>query len=347
MSEATPSPFDSDALRLMLEHCGCELVTDPHGPQAETGAADGDDSAGFVSAVPALGVLQVQGDDMNTFLQGQLTNDIDKLLNGQAQWTGFCSPKGRLLATFLAARQDDTIWLLLNREIAGAIAKRLSMYVMRAKVTVKDVSADMLALGVVGDAGATALSSTAPGISQPMQATGNPLTISLPAVSMRDQLMPRFIVLCTQDQIAATFASLAAAVAISGIARVSAPIQESFVPQMINFELIGGVDFEKGCFTGQEVVARSQHLGKMNRRMYLANTDSTPAPGDDVLDGQGKATGTVVASAPAAPVGVDAQSVVLFETRVDAEQLQINGEPLTAMPLPYEIPKPTPFKRPV
>jgi folate-binding protein YgfZ len=343
----------------MLEQCGCKLVSDPHGPQAEPDSPGGDDSNGFISPVPALGVLQVQGEEMNSFLQGQLTNDIDKLEDGHAQWTGFCSPKGRLLATFLAVREGDTIWLLLNRELAAPIAKRLSMYVMRAKVTVKDNSASTLVFGITGDAGASALGSAGLIAAQSMQAAGNPLTIGLPPVTVSDKSMPRFLVLCGQDQISATFSSLTgdlpqrssqhwrATEVISGIARVSAPIQESFVPQMINFELIGGVDFEKGCFTGQEVVARSQHLGKMNRRMYLANTSSTPAPGDDVLDGQGKATGTVVASAPAAAVGVDAQSVVLFESRTDAEQLEVNGEPLTAMPLPYEIPVPTPFKRPV
>lgn len=358
MTDSEPSPFDTDALSAMLERCACKLVPDAHGPQAEPVQTVGGNADGFVSAIASLGVIKVQGVDKDSFLQGQLTNDIEQLKSGDAQWTGLCSPKGRLLATFLAVRDKDTIWLLVSRELAAAIAKRLAMYVLRAKVTVSDESSVMLAIGVAGSAGINAMDEAGCSRPDPMHADSAPLSIGQPPVIINDQLSPRFIVLCQDDEIAPTWKALSATLpvresaywrateVISGIARVSAPIQESFVPQMINFELVGGVNFEKGCYTGQEVVARSQYLGKMKRRMFLASTSVTPAPGDDVLDDQGKATGTVVASGPGRAVGVDAESVVLFETRVDADKFQIDGQPLSPMNLPYDIPEPSPFKRP-
>lgn len=365
VAPATDNPDQS--LQAMLSVTGCTLERDSHGPQAcppaaDTGQTDiSDSSAPCLSAVPAIGVIDVSGPEAAGFLQGQLTNDTEKLADNTCQWSGLCTPKGRLLATFLVCRSGDSFRLLIHRDLASAISRRLSMYVLRARVKVVDQSARVLALGLRGvDPGGLTISPTLPNPAPMTRSGESPVVIGLPAVQVAGQSVQRAVVLCDDMSLQATWSALSDALPVrhsswwratevlSGIAQVSPLIQEAFVPQMVNFELIGGVSFDKGCYTGQEVVARSQYLGKMKRRMFLASVSSEPVPGDEVTDANGQQAGTVVASAPGMSAGIDAQSVVLFEARVDHDgPLQISGAMADPLSLPYDIPEPTPFVRPV
>ena len=360
-SQPAPDQADSDStLASLLAATQSLLSRDEHGPQANPNSPQESSPAGdgFMTAVPAIGMLRVEGQDTVSFLQGQLTNDIELLQDGDSQWSGLCSPKGRLLATFLVCRQGDAFWMLLHRDLAAPIAKRLAMYVLRAKVKVSDVSGQWLAMGL-----AAAVPADVQGVQWPasMKTAGeDPIAIGMPDINIGDKPVARCLLMVSESRVEQTWQALKdqlpprpsawwrATEVVSGIAQVSPNIQEAFVPQMVNFELVGGVNFEKGCYTGQEVVARSQYLGKMKRRMFLASAPVAPEPGADVVDGADSKVGTVVSSGPGLAVGIDAESVFLFESRVDnGGSLQVAGDNVAPLDLPYQIPEPTPFVRPV
>jgi tRNA-modifying protein YgfZ len=308
------------------------------------------------SAVPLdeLGVIAVRGADAVAFLHTQLTNDVEHLAAGHLILAGYCSPKGRLLALFDCWRIADTVYLQLPREILPAVQKRLAMFVLRAKAQLEDVSGQVLCLALIGPGAAAALASagfTAPAAGQ-SHAAGSVLVARLrdaPAVA------ERFMVLAPaadMDTLGTSLRALNAAPAAAwwwsqidaGIANVFAATQERFVPQMINLEVIGGVNFKKGCYPGQEVVARSQYLGKLRRRMAIAHVDGETHAGANIfVRGTAEAVGTVVMAASAPQGGMD----LLFEAPVDrtaGPALLANaadGPRLDVRALPYTLFDPT------
>lgn len=305
-----------------------------------------------LAPLPELGVVCVSGPDAVSFLQSQLTNDVSRLTPGQVQLSGYCTPKGRLLATFHQWRTDEGVFMRMPLEIIGSIVKRLSMFVLRAKAKVSDVSDGWATYGLLGES--TEVLHEA-GLSSP-DAPWASTTVGSVRV---DRLLP------TPDGVARYLLTLPrdSQLPVSGeIARVSssrwwlseidaavptifAATQEKFVPQMINFEVLGGVDFKKGCYPGQEIVARSQYLGKLKRRMNIAQVDATDVqPAADVYhSGATQPIGTVVMAA-ASPEG---GSALLFEAPIDRLESgslhlrSIDGPPLTVRPLPYALFDPT------
>ena len=243
-------------------------------------------------------LLAITGDDAAAFLQGQLTNDVLALSPGQAQWTGWCSPKGRLLASLLLARRADGYLAMLPAELAPAVAKRLSMFVLRSRVKIQDVSAAHARVGVIGPGSAAAVRELA----------GDARLVLPMAKDLHVVIAP-----VDDSRLAALRASARAgrredwalALIRAGIPTVLAATQEEFVPQMANFDLIGGVSFRKGCYTGQEIVARTQYRGILKKRMALAHVEgATPTPGQSVYSPAfgDQSAGTVV-NAAAAPEG--------------------------------------------
>ena len=248
--------------------------------------------------LPDNALIAITGDDAATFLQGQLTNDVLALAPGQAQWTGWCSPKGRLIASLLLARRADGYLAMLPAELAPAIAKRLSMYVLRSKVKIADVSAGHVRLGVAGAGAADAVKALAGG-ERLVLPIGTDLYVVIAATNdpaleaLRKATRP------------APANDWTLALIRAGIPTVVAATQDEFVPQMANFDLIGGVSFRKGCYTGQEIVARTQYRGILKKRMALAHVEgATPTPGQSVYSPTfGDQTAGVVVNAAAAPEG--------------------------------------------
>ncbi|MGB7302777.1 MAG: folate-binding protein [Burkholderiaceae bacterium] len=361
----TDNTDNNNYLAPLLAACQNRLSVDPHGPQATPLSADPAPwSPDYLAAVPALSLIRVHGPDAAIFLQGQLTNDVEHLAQGQCQWSGLCSPKGRLLASFLVIRetnQADAYQLLISRELAASTSKRLTMYVLRAKAKVEDLSNGHLLIGVQGASAAASLEKA--GLQPPdilFTSGSSRIVIRLEDVVISGATAPRYLVAAGVDLLAETWNQLSeslvqrpsswwrASEIISGVAHITPAIREAFVPQMINYEIIGGVDFDKGCYTGQEVVARSQYLGKMKRRMFLATSTAVPGPGDEVTDENARSIGTVVASGPSEAVAANDTSVVLFESQVEhGSSAMTGGMPLAVIGLPYEIPEPKPFVRPV
>jgi tRNA-modifying protein YgfZ len=229
------------------------------------------------------GVIKVSGDDATTFLQAQLTNDITKLDDGHAQWNGWCSPKGRLLVVFLIVREDANFLLLLPKSLQSAIQKRLGMFVLRAKVKIEDVSATLQRLGLVW------INAAPTNIIENMPQT--PMTSQLSGLGRIVRISDRRALILgdtetlhqTWSQLKTNFpltgaASWDLAAIGEGVIEITPETQDAYVPQMANFELIGGVNFKKGCYPGQEIVARTQYRGILKRRMVRASFGASSAP---------------------------------------------------------------------
>lgn len=238
-------------------------------------------------------LVAIRGEDRDSFLQGQLTNDIRELSHTHSQLSGHCSPKGRMLANFRVLRRNDSILLQLPDDKLEEILKRLRMFVLRSKVEITDTSDGLIRIGIAGDCAAALLAPTIPELPKrdnDMVHSGELTTIRMAGST------PRFEIIGPLEPIKALWQTLSANARIAdgdlwalldiraGIPTVYAATTDAFVPQMVNMQLIDGVSFTKGCYTGQEVVARMKYLGKLKRRMYLAGveTDTAPQPGDEL-----------------------------------------------------------------
>lgn len=303
-----------------------------------------------VADLSQLGVIAFRGDDAATFLQSQLTNDVRSLHADSAQWNGYCSPKGRLLGNFLMWRQADDYCLQLAGDILPSVQKRLTMFIMRAKVQARDASDDSVRLVVAGKQAAAAVNAAMGAI--PEAAMRSVTVEAGQVVRVGDD---KFVLSIAPERAAAVWQILRASATPvgapvwdwlrlnAGIPMIVSATQEQFVPQMVNFEAIGGVSFQKGCYPGQEIVARSQYLGKLKRRMFLGHVDAEAAPGDALYsaDIEGQSTGTVVNAAPAPSGGFDVLVVAQVES-ANTQTLHLkaaDGAALTLKPLPYALPE--------
>jgi len=304
----------------------------------------------IVADLSQLGVIAFHGDDTVPFLQGQLTNDLRSLLADSAQWNGYCSPKGRLLGNFLVWRQGADYCLQLSGDILPGLLKRLSMFILRAKVQGRDASDESVRLVVAGKQ-ALALVAAAMG-AVPESAMHSVVTEAGQVIRVGDD---KFVLSIAPERAPVVWQALRQSATPvgapvwdwlrlnAGIPMIVAATQEQFVPQMVNLEIIGGVSFQKGCYPGQEIVARSQYLGKLKRRMFLAHVDAAAAPGDNLYsaDIEGQATGTVVNAAPSPAGGFDVLAVAQVES-ANTQTLHLkaaDGAALSLKPLPYALPE--------
>ena len=288
-----------------------------------------------VTPLPHLGVIRVHGDDTANFLQGQLTQDFLLLRSDEARLAAYCTAKGRMVASFVAIKRSPAeVWLVCSKDLLAQTMRRLSMFVLRAKVRVEDASETFLLRGLLGNAvpGAAAPWSRSdydaatvvhlyPGADVPRALWIAPVGTDPPRLPLLDPMLwPHYEVL-------------------SGVATLGAASVEAYVPQMLNYESVGGVNFKKGCYPGQEVVARSQFRGTLKRRAFLVSSPVAMVAGDELFDpseaDQPCASVVQVAAAPGG--GYDA----LVSGRVSAMQLpQLH---LRAADGPVVYPRPVPY----
>ena len=290
-----------------------------------------------------LGCIRVSGADAATFLHSQLTNDFTRLGPTRARLAGFCSAKGRLQASFMAWQTSDVdIILACSADLLQATLRRLSMFVLRMKCKLSDASAQVPLFGLAGTAAEALLRDCAP---WDVRETPEGTAIRLPAAPghslglwspKTDPTGSASVPRLSQEEWRWLQVQ-------SGVPVVEAKTVDLFVPQMINFELIGGVDFQKGCYPGQEVVARSQYRGTLKRRMFLCDCEDTASAGQEVYSPSdpGQPVG-VVANAAARPGGNG--STMLVELKIAALQQgelhlgRVGGSALSRRPLPYMVP---------
>ena len=297
--------------------------------------------------LPQFATLAVSGADARAFLHGQLSNDVEHLPADTVKRAGYCSPKGRMIASFLVIPSRDGFLLQVASDIAIPIAKRLSMFVMRSKVKVVDSTETWAQTGVWGrgsDRLLQACELALPNGPMRVAETNGRIVVGLG----EDRFLvvgPAGFDLLIGDRIprvAANWWTLSDVRA--GIPLISLATQDQFVPQMANFELIGGVDFKKGCYPGQEIVARSQYLGKIKRRMYRVETDAQdqPAPweGQDLFGAETQAIGTVVNVALRPEGGYEVLAVMQSASVESGTQLRLGspqGPRVRLAALPYAI----------
>jgi folate-binding protein YgfZ len=297
------------------------------------------------------GVITASGADAETFLQGQLTQDMRGLGTGpvrKARLAGYCSAKGRLLASFVVWRLDDeVIAMACSADLLPQTLARLSMFVLRARCRLADASAELAVHGLVGSTARRVLeqSSDTDPLREAWTCTVREghSTIRLPDVDG----LPRALRIQPRATAPASASSLLRSAwdrleVRSGVARITVATAEAFVPQMVNLELTGGVDFQKGCYPGQEVVARSQYRGTLKRRMFLASCEHrAPPPGADVFhsDDPTQPAGKVVLSAPS-PSG-DGAALIELKTALASTAGTLVADGLVLRlehTLPYQVP---------
>jgi folate-binding protein YgfZ len=308
-----------------------------------------------------FGVLRVHGEEAQGFLHNLFSSDVNALTPQHAEYSSFNTAKGRALATFLIWRTGTEFFLQLPQSLLAPIRKKLSMYVLRAKVKIEDASNELVCLGISGTNSAalikehvtTQLPRELYDVEGASHQSGIGPNSHFSVIRLGDN---RFQINTAPQYAPALWHNLAKGAhpagspcwdwldIRAGIPWILPQTQEAFVPQMINLDLTGAVNFKKGCYPGQEVVARMHYLGKPKRRMYLAHvlSESAPQPGAELfsMEAEGQSCGQVVNAAPAAGGGYDLLAVVQIASH-DAFPVHLGaltGARLQFQPLPYPIP---------
>lgn len=316
---------------------------------AEVGAAA---RANVVCALTHLSILHAHGPDALAFLNGQFTNDLRQVDDSHSQLSAYCTPKGRMLAIFRIYKRGEGYDLILPSTLAGNTLKRLRMFIMRSKVAIEHVDEQRVAVGYSG-----------PGITQLL----SPLLGDIPGAA--DQCTehddhnllrlpgphPRYLLVAPPAKQQELWRKLTPTVIstgraawswfdiIAGLPSIWPATVEEFVPQSTNLELVGGVSFKKGCYPGQEIVARMHYLGKPKQRMYRLHLPQghSVSRGDKIYgtDLRDQAAGMVVDAQPAPQGGTDMLAVVQLSS-VASGPIGIgapDGPRLTMDSLPYEL----------
>ena len=318
-------------------------------------AIEGADSQAAMVSLLHLRAYRISGDDASSFLQGQFTNDVNLVSADQAQLSAYCTPKGRMLAIFYLCRWQNDYVLICPADIAESFMQRLKMYIMRSKVSIAEASDDVL-LGIIDpeqtlqsqifSSSYVTTDDTDKQHSYVAACTDDYLCFTLPSPSNR------YLMLCKSDASDEITQSLQKIEHVfpesvwkqmdimSGLPFVDADTQELFVPQMTNMELIEGVSFSKGCYPGQEVVARLHYLGNANRRMFQfsCHSDKDLTTGEDIVSTlSDKAIGKVLSVEKTSEQDWIGLAVLRIEN-IQEDGLQCKDSRITITSLPYNVP---------
>ena len=326
-----------------------DRVMDFGGASAELQAAS---NGNVLADLSHLGLLQIDGPDATTFLQGQVTNDVSQLSGSNSHYAGYCTAKGRLLALFLVFAHHNYLRLQLNSALTESVMKRLKMYVLRSKVSINDVSDSIIRLGLTGKHSTEALQqlfTSAP--QQPYELISHENATLLRLPNAMANSTPRYEIFTTPEHAQAIWLQLKQGAVPAGAASwewleiqagipdIEPATQEAFVPQMVNLDALGGINFKKGCYTGQEIVARTHYLGKVKRRTQLAHiaASKAPKPGDDIFSVDGnEPVGKLVRVATAPQGGFDMLAEIRLES-LAAGRVRWNSSELEFSELPYSL----------
>jgi tRNA-modifying protein YgfZ len=316
------------------------------------GDAAGERQAATI-AVPLVdsALIRATGEDSAAFLHNLMTNDVTGISADGVRYAGFCTPKGRLLATFLIWHEGADLWLQTAADVQPAMQKKLSMYILRSKAKLHDGNAERVQIGLAGPQAVAALEALGASVPKVNK------TSAIPGGQVIGLAKDRYILVLDIAAAKTAFEALklhAVPAGLNawrlrdiadGLPRIVAATQEQFIPQMVNFEAVGGVSFKKGCYPGQEIVARTQYLGKIKRRMYRATVSAPATAGQDLYAPETgeQSCGNVVT---AAQVDDNAWEclVVLQSSAYDAVNLgsgavhlgATDGPILSFLNLPYE-----------
>jgi len=335
------------------------IVQDFGNPQREQQASV---SGTVITDLSHLGIIRAKGADVATFLQGQLTNDIHQVDEQHCQISGYCNPQGRLLAIFQIFTYQGDYYLLLPSSLLHETLERLKKYTLMAKVELEDASNDWVRIGIYGKQAESQLQPLIDTL--PDRQHSAHIKAELCTLYVAAGPMPRYLVFGPVTAMQSLWGQLnvhAAAVGASnwgwhdiqaGLPVVYPETIGSFIPQMVNLDAFDGINFKKGCYTGQEIIARLHYRGKLKRRMYLAHIgrdgfDTPPQPGDilyhEQAEQEGKAIGHIARCQLAPDGGLSVLAVIVIElantglAEGKVHWQSVTGPVLEARQLPYTI----------
>ena len=316
------------AWQTLLEQQGAKLDGDQVASYGDSDKEMQAAASGHVIAdLSHYGLIEAEGEEARDFLQNQFSNDMRLVSLSQSQISAYCSPKGRMLAAFHIFQQGEKFYLRLPRSILEATLKRLRMFILRSKVTLEDASDALVRFGFAGPEANKRLAEILDNV--PTEANAVAENPGLSVIRIPDPI-PRFEIHGEPEAVIALWRRLARQATPvgaacwtwldiqAGIPEVLPSTVEAFVPQMVNLEALDGISYKKGCYPGQEVVARMHYLGKLKRRMYLAHisSDSIPSPGDNLYSPKesDQSVGKIVEAQPNPNGGVDMLAVIQIAT---------------------------------
>ena len=339
----------------MMNNAWKEFLAEDEAMLTETGVGNIDDrpeisTSNWLAPLVSRAVIKISGEDALEFLHGQFSNDLKSLESGHWQLSSYSTPKGRLLAVFRITKLDDHFYIEVSADVVESFQKRLTMFVMRSKVTLENVSAEMLVCGLVGAGSAAVLEGV--GITVPAEGHGLSASQANDVLVMRELgSLQRFVILASPAKMNELWQAADTSVlrtientwvlsqVENGQPDVFEASREQFVAQMMNLHVLEAVNFKKGCYPGQEVVARLQYLGKLKRRMYrfAADCETLPTPGSEVfVEGEEGAAGKVAIAAFSSSKSIELLAVMkVASVESEADLSLASGETLRLLELPY------------
>lgn len=300
-----------------------------------------------------LGLISAHGAEAADFLQAQTSNDVLSVTETRSQLNAYCNPKGRILCSFRLFRRGDTYYLRMPRDVVEACLQRLRMFVLRSQVTLEDADDALVRFGFSGPEAEQELAAAlggAPAEIDEVARLDTCTVIRVPGPLPRFELYGELEAMTRLwDRLNVHGAPVGALSwslldIIAGVPTIYAATAEAFVPQMANLQLLNGLSFKKGCYPGQEVVARTQYLGKLKRRMYRLHLgiSEPPSPGDDVFDSRdetGQSVGKILDAQAHPDGGIAALAIVQIESaeRGDLHLGAADGPELSVKDLPYSF----------
>ena len=328
------------------------------GIQNSSDAADNQkaDNVDIICDLSPFSVLVIAGDDAASFMQGQFTNDVEAVNEENSQLSAICNNKGRMIANFRLFKHQQNYFLSLKSDLVEPGIKHLQNYILRAHVAIQDVSEQLIHIGISGDHATDLLSPFIKNINSEIDSISfNENYIVIRVASLHSKEKPRYEIFCSVEHAIALWEKVSEQAEVvnssswdylniqAGIPFIDANSSEEFVPQMANMELINGVSFTKGCFTGQEIVARMHYLGKLKKRCYKINidTDSKPETGDKLFAENARAgqnTGAIISVEKNPESGYDALAVIqIADTGAKLFLNDADGPAITVKELPYSF----------
>lgn len=305
-----------------------------------------------VCELSPLGIIHVSGEDALSFLHSQFTNDLNQVTSGVSQLSSYCNPKGRMLSIFHIHKDNDGYCLILPRDVIEVTINKLNMFKLMAKVDVSDESDERILFGVAGTDTGLTLGSLDMAIPKKINCCIQDKEVTLIRLPSENT---RVLFIANVNAAISIWEQLSARLPVatsglwdlhdihSGIPQITANTSEAFIPQMTNLELVEGVSFSKGCYPGQEVVARTHYLGKPNRRMYRINIadKSAPEPGTNIFspEDENQPVGKIVIAQKTADDNSSALTVLRTE-KENSEDLHlgsVTGPKVSLQSLPYSL----------
>jgi len=310
------------------------------------------ESSDCICDLSHFSTLVIAGGDANEFLQGQFTNDVNKIDENSSQLSGFCNNKGRMIANYRLFQHQSNYFISIRNDLVDRSITHLQNYILRAEVAIQDVSEQLIHIGVSGNNAETLLASYIDNLSS-----------TIDSVSFNDNYIairiagstPRYEIFCSLEHAARLWKELAEKIKVvnseywnyldikNGLPFIDSVTSEEFVPQMANMELINGISFEKGCYTGQEIVARTHFLGKQKRRTYRISitSETEPKVGEQLATDtstENQYTGTLVTLYPVAENKYEALAVIQIKSAEEEKlKLKDSDAKISLLDLPYSL----------